>query len=119
MNRLFCVDLEGTLISNAVSQIPRPVLFSFSEFLGLRGNVVLFTSVSQDRTHAIQEVLVAECVVPSWFSKLDSLHPVQGQTIKDLSVAERDKPGKPEYYLSDDHEGCIKSAERDWWIPVS
>jgi len=49
---LVCLDLEGTLISNAVSQIPRPHLFEFLESLTEFGDIVLYTSVSVVRTRA-------------------------------------------------------------------
>jgi len=47
-------DLEGTLISNAVSQIARPGLFEFLEDCRkLFPRVVMFTSVNEDRFRSI------------------------------------------------------------------
>ena len=79
MGRLSYVDLEGKLISNAVSQIPRSGLFSFLEFLGHYGGVVLFTRVPPRRNRAIQDLLVSGGAAPGWFAELDSLHPTQAK----------------------------------------
>lgn len=117
MKRLFCIDLEGTLISNAVSQIPRPGLFSFLEFLREFGDLVIFTSVSPEKTRDIQSLLVRERVVPEWFADLDSLHP--DGTIKCRAVAESYAPEADEYYLLDDQFACIAEDEQEWWVFVS
>jgi hypothetical protein len=119
MKRLFCVDLEGTLISNAVSQIPRPGLFSFLEFLRQHGDLVLYTSVSPGRTRDVQKLLVSERSAPEWFIDLDSLHPEPGKTKKYRSVAERYQSDKLEYYLIDDQFTCVDESEKDWWVLAS
>jgi hypothetical protein len=56
------LDLEGTLISNAVSQFPRPGLFTFLEychqnFVGIasrfENRLVIFTAVNEVRFRSI------------------------------------------------------------------
>lgn len=72
---LLCLDLEGTLISNAISQIPRPGLYAFLESVAEVRDLVLYTSVSSERVHAIRSLLVEERVAPVWFPDLPVLHP--------------------------------------------
>lgn len=61
------LDLEGTLISSAVSQWPRPGLRVFLDGLGALGvRVVLFTSVSEPRARQILRTLADEGSVPVW-----------------------------------------------------
>lgn len=68
---LLALDLEGTLISNAVSQLPRPGLHAFLSFcLEVVPVVVLYTAVREARTRAILERLVAEGDAPSALSSL-------------------------------------------------
>ena len=61
------LDLEGTLISNAMSQLPRQGLYAFMEGCAQRfERVVIFSAVRAERTRAILETLAAEGDVPSW-----------------------------------------------------
>lgn len=61
------LDLEGTLISSAVSQWPRPGLRAFLDALGALGvRVVLFTSVPEPRVRQILRTLADEGSVPVW-----------------------------------------------------
>lgn len=69
---VIALDLEGTLISNAVSQIPRPGLWQFLEGCrSLAVRVVIFTAVSEDRFRAIAERLVEDGLAPPWFSGIE------------------------------------------------
>ena len=69
---VIALDLEGTLISNAVSQIPRPGLWSFLEGCrSLAARVVIFTAVSEERFRAIAGVLVEDGFAPEWFASID------------------------------------------------
>jgi len=111
MKPLLCLDLEGTLISNAISQIPRPGLHDFLEEVALLCDLVLYTSVSDGRTRAIQQLLVEEKAVPCWFAGLDIIRPAG--TIKYQSAC-----GRSDAYLLDDQGGVIAPGERKWWIPI-
>jgi hypothetical protein len=52
------LDLEGTLISNAVSQFPRPGLFTFLEYCHQNfDRVVIFTAVNEVRFRSISRTL--------------------------------------------------------------
>lgn len=114
---LICLDLEGTLISNAVSQIPRSHLFHFLTEIHKLARLVLFTSVSPKRTIDIQHLLVHEGKVPDWFGELEALHPAQ--TVKPMSQAVEYAPLAKRYLLVDDQPRCIEDEHRAWWIKVS
>lgn len=66
------LDLEGTLISNAMSQFPRPGLIAFLETCRREfGRVVIFTAVSTARARRIVELLAHEGSAPAWFAQVE------------------------------------------------
>jgi hypothetical protein len=92
------LDLEGTLISNAVSQFFRPGLFTFLEychqnFVGLasrfENRLVIFTAVNEVRFRSIARRLAEAQDVPAWFVDLEyiNLH----STYKDLSFIPKER----------------------------
>lgn len=111
---ILALDLEGTLISNAVSQIPRPGL---SEFLCSVHDdferLVLFTSVPEPRARGIVELLAREEHAPSWFSRLDFTQ-WHGAT-KDLRFI-TPEPGAA--LLLDDHAAYVHPGQERWWVHV-
>jgi len=69
---VLALDLEGTLISNAMSQIPRPGLAHFlSQCKELFPRVVVFTTVKEELFRKIAGLLVEESVAPSWFADVE------------------------------------------------
>ncbi|WP_150912547.1 NIF family HAD-type phosphatase [Marinobacter halotolerans] len=112
MKPLLCLDLEGTLISNAISQIPRPGLYNFLTEVAVLCDLVLYTSVSEDRAQAIQRMLVCEEVAPTWFANLDIIRPAG--TLKPKSAC-----GREDAFLLDDQEGVIAPGEHNWWIRIN
>ncbi len=108
---LLCLDMEGTLISNAVSQIPRPGLHGFLESVSRICDLALYTSVSQERLKSIQDLLIQEKVVPSWFKDLPTFQPVG--TVKFKVTC-----GRNDAVLLDDQAAVIAPGEWDWWIPM-
>ena len=65
---VIALDLEGTLISNAVSQIPRPHLQAFARFCYERfARIVLFTAVPAARCRQILATLADESALPPEF----------------------------------------------------
>ncbi len=112
MKPLLCLDLEGTLISNALSQIPRPGLYRFLERVAELCDLKIYTSVSEKRASAIQRLLVAEYSAPIWFADLDVIRPTG--TLKLKSACGRD-----DAFLLDDQEGVIAPGEEEWWIQIS
>ncbi|WP_420390565.1 NIF family HAD-type phosphatase [Marinobacter sp.] len=115
MKLLVCLDLEGTLISNAVSQIPRPGLYNFLQQTSAIADLILYTSVSRERTVAIKRTLVSERSAPQWFLKLDSIHPEA--TIKSKHLVP-DVSRYSDSVLVDDQRAVIADGEFDWWIPI-
>jgi hypothetical protein len=70
--QVLALDLEGTLISNAVSQIPRPGLNAFlSRCSELFYRLVIYTTVEEERFRAIAAMLAAEHAAPSWFPNIE------------------------------------------------
>ena len=72
MIEVIALDLEGTLISNAMSQIPRPGLKTFLELCyTITKRVVMFTAVSEEVFRAIAKRLVKEDYAPAWFAEME------------------------------------------------
>lgn len=111
MKTLLCLDLEGTLISNAVSQIPRPNLHRFLVEVRELCDLMIYTSVSAPRVDAIRELLVQEGVAPSWFKDLQVIRP--SGTLKPKASCGRDQA-----FLLDDQPGVIVPGEEEWWIQI-
>ncbi len=81
---VIALDLEGTLISNAVSQFPRPGLYSFLEFCHRTfERVYLYTAVRDAVCEAILQTLASENSAPDWF--LDVPLVQWNREFKDLS----------------------------------
>jgi hypothetical protein len=113
---IIALDLEGTLISNAMSQFPRPGLYQFLEFC--RNNfqrVVLFTAVSEARTKNIVQVLVEAGDAPAWFA--EDVEYIKWEGIyKDLRFIENAEP--TEILLVDDQEAYIHPEQKESWVRV-
>lgn len=111
---ILALDLEGTLISNAVSQIPRPGLYQFLEDVRSQfEELVLFTTVPETLARSIAGVLVREGSVPAWFSGLRYIH-WSGQT-KDLSYV---SPRVGDALLLDDHGPYVHEGQKDLWVEI-
>jgi hypothetical protein len=109
---LLCLDIEGTLVSNAISQIPRPGLYQFLERVAELFDLMIYTSVSFERVDAIRDLLVAESSVPEWFGDLPVIRPEK--TLKPKSAC-----GRNDAFILDDQEEVIAAGEKDWWVPIS
>lgn len=109
---LLCLDPEGALISNAVSQIPRPGLKTFLERASVSCDLMLFTSVTAKRVDEIKRTLVEEEVVPLWFENFPVIHP-------EGTVKYRESCGDDNAMLLDDQSAVIAPGEESWWIPIS
>ena len=61
MKKIIALDLEGTLVSNAVSLFPRAGLYHFLEFCNSKAEkIVLFTAVTNRKAREIIQFLSAE-----------------------------------------------------------
>ncbi len=69
------LDVEGTLISNAISQFPRPGLFAFLEYCYQNfERLVIFTAVNEVRFRSIARTLAEAGDVPDWFINLEYIN---------------------------------------------
>lgn len=113
---VLALDLEGTLISNAISQIPRPGLSSFLiKCRALFPRIVMFTTVSEARFRAIAHLLVSEGAAPDWFAELEVVD-WSGET-KDLALISA--AAFEDCLLVDDFEGYVHSGQREQWVSVA
>ncbi len=113
--KVIALDLEGTLISNAMSQIPRPGL---GEFLAacrdLAERVVMFTTVDETVFRPIATLLVDDGYAPAWFAEIDYIAR-DGET-KNLARIPDCLP--EEALLVDDFDIYVHPGQESQWIPV-
>ncbi|MBB3182277.1 HAD family hydrolase [Variovorax sp. Sphag1AA] len=113
---VLALDLEGTLISTAVSQFPRPGLFEFLERCHeMFSRVVVFTAVNEPTFRKIAQRLATEGTVPSWFPELSYVR-WNGDT-KDLTLI----PGAhiDNVFLVDDLSAYVHPGQQANWIEIA
>ena len=114
-NKILALDLEGTLISNAMSQIARPGLYEFlCECRELFTRIVMFTAVSEEMFRPIAERLVADGVAPEWFRDIEYVR-WSGPT-KDLAFVPGAAAG--DVVLVDDFEIYVQPGQESQWVQV-
>jgi hypothetical protein len=114
-NYVLALDLEGTLISNAMSQIPRPGLAEFlTRCAELFPRIVMFTTVKEERFRKIARLLVDEQVAPAWFADMEYIT-WHGET-KDLQFV----PGVHvhQVLLVDDFEKYVHPGQEAQWLKI-
>ncbi|MBD9475204.1 hypothetical protein IB268_19965 [Achromobacter sp. ACM01] len=112
---VLAIDLEGTLISNAVSQIARPGLLEFLEQCSeLFPRVVMFTTVDETRFRAIADLLIQEGVAPPWFARLEYV-PWRGAT-KDLALIP--DAVVTDCLLVDDVKSYVHPGQHAQWVRI-
>ncbi|WP_152206580.1 NIF family HAD-type phosphatase [Marinobacter changyiensis] len=109
---MLCLDLEGTLISNAVSQIPRPGLYAFLESVSEVCDLMLYTSVSTEKVDAIRTLLIEERAAPAWFADLSVIHPTG-------TLKHRARCARSDAMLLDDQAAVVAPGEESWWVPIA
>lgn len=113
--KVIALDLEGTLISNAISQMARPGLHDFLEACrNLCSRVVIFTTVKEDLFYQIATILVNEGSAPGWFKEIEYVH-WSGEK-KDLGFVKNVDP--VDVVLVDDFEGYVCIHQKSQWIEV-
>lgn len=111
---ILALDLEGTLISNAVSQIPRPGLYEFLESAkSLFEGLVIFTTVPEPRFREIADLLACEGAAPGWFARLPYID-WTGPT-KDLANVSQPIGSA---WLLDDYAPYVQPGQEHCWVPV-
>lgn len=114
--KVLALDLEGTLISNAVSQFPRPGLNSFLEFCNNKfERIVLFTTVRESKARDVISLLIRENLAPKWFGEIEYI---------DWSGPNKDLSFIPdaivdECLIVDDQSVYILPDQKDHWVEVS
>lgn len=114
--RILALDLEGTLISNAVSQFPRPGLFQFLEEVDtLFEEVVFYTAVRTEAAKQVMANLVGLEEAPQWVKQVRIIDWDRvGE--KDLELVSDDIE---EVWMVDNHvEVYAKPGQRHRWIPI-
>ena len=112
---VLALDLEGTLISNAMSQIARPGLRDFLVFCGAAfPRLVMYTFISEDRFRQIARILVNEGSAPGWFDALEYIE-WDGE-IKDLRRIAGADPERT--VIVDDYEPYIHPRQRRQWVAI-
>ena len=112
---IIALDLEGTLISNAISQFPRPGLYSFLKYC--RNNfsrIVIFTAVNELQFRNIAKTLVEQNKVPHWFASSEYIN--WSGRYKDLSFIPNTECDR--VILIDDREEYIKPEQKNSWIYI-
>jgi NLI interacting factor-like phosphatase len=109
------LDLEGALISNAVSQFPRPGLFTFLEYCHQNfDRLVIFTAVNEVRFRSIARTLAEAGAVPDWFVDLEYVN-WHGK-YKDLSFIPDGTIDS--IILIDDRIEYIHPEQKDRWLEI-
>ena len=112
---VIALDLEGTLISNAMSQIPRPGLYAFlEECKVITQRVVIYTTVREDRFRDIADLLADEGLVPEWFRNVEYIK-WHGGT-KDLGLVPNSNVHNS--VLFDDFHIYVHPGQEAQWIKI-
>lgn len=106
---ILALDLEGVLVTNAISQFPRPGLMQFlcqCESIFGQDNICIFTSVREEKFKEIAHTLVRENLAPEWFATLRYINWVGEH--KDLRFVDEDIN---KVIIVDDYPPYIKQTQ--------
>ncbi len=115
--RVLALDLERTLIDNALGGLPRPGLRDFLSFCNGRfGRVTMFTTVEEAEAREVMEGLAdSGHVPPGLLSRLEYVE--WCGEYKDLAFVTVATPD--EVLLVDDDQGWVRPDQRCRWVPVA
>ena len=112
---ILALDLEGTLISNAVSQFPRNGLFDFLTWAHSKfSRIVLFTAVKKELAKNIIEDLSIRGDAPNWFAHIEIVDWIGKK--KDLSFIKNCTINQ--VVIVDDQEIYIVNEQKNQWISI-
>lgn len=112
--KTLALNLEGTLISNAMSQIVRPHLKYFLEEVNYKfDKIVIYTTVSEEKYNEILSLLLKEQNVPEWFKDVDNIK--WSGKYKDLKYVSNEISN---VFILDDYEGYIVPEQKSQWIEI-
>jgi hypothetical protein len=116
------LDIEGTLVSNAVSIFPRHELYKFLEFVKTKfDRIVVMTCLEERKFREVAHVLCVEGSAPKWFENLEWINwskfyfVDQPQLYKNLKFINEDIS---DIYIIDDMERYIDPDQKSQWIPI-
>jgi hypothetical protein len=115
--KVLALDLERTLIDNALSSQPRPGLFDFLAFCDKHFNrIVLFTTVEEADAREVIEGLARSGHIPAGLMARLEYVDWRGE-YKDLGFVRGADP--TEILLVDDDAGWVRPDQRDRWVRVA
>lgn len=114
------LDIEGTLITNAVSIFPRPDLYKFLEFVKEKfDRIVVMTCLEERKFREVANILCNEGSAPKWFEQLEYInwknHSGQIQQYKKLRFINKNIDN---IWIIDDMERYISPDEISQWIEI-
>ena len=115
--KVLALDLERTLIDDALSGRPRPGLRAFLTFCHERfGRVAMYTTVEEvDARAVLSELADRGHIPPGLLARLEFVG--WCGEYKDLAFVPGASPG--EVVLVDDDAGWVRPDQRGQWIPVA
>ena len=112
---IIALDLEGTLISNAVSQFPRPGVRSFLDYCyNAFDSVYLYTAVRDELCVPILKLMVDEGNAPESMLAIPFVQ--WDRSVKDL--ANIPDATVEQCLIVDDNAEYIAESQRSQWIAV-
>lgn len=112
---VLALDLEGTLISDAVSMVTRPGLFKFLTCCRpLFQRIVMFTNIEESLFRRIASRLVDGGSVPRWFADIECVA-WAGPTKDLMFVCDTDVDN---VLLVDDSQLAVHPGQHSRWVPV-
>ena len=113
--KILALDLEGTLISNAMSQIVRPHLKIFLEEVNVKfDKIVIYTAVSEEKYNEILSLLLKEQSVSDWFEDVEYIK--WSGKHKDLNYICNEIDN---VFIVDDCEDYILPEQKLQWIRIN
>jgi hypothetical protein len=114
---VLALDLERTLIDDALSAHPRPGLYDFLAFCDEGfGRIAVFTTVEEaDAREVLSDLARRGHVPPGLLTRLEYV--AWHGEYKDLAFVPGAAPD--EVLLVDDDAGWIRPDQRGQWIPIS
>jgi len=109
------LDIEGTLISNAVSIFPRHNLYNFLEFVKTKfDRIVVMTCLEERKFREVANILCKEGSSPKWFENLEYIN-WKSSNYKDLTFVNKDITN---LFIIDDMERYILPEQKNQWIEI-
>ena len=115
MKTTLVLDIEGTLISNAISIFPRHNLYNFLEFVRTKfDRIVVMTCLEERKFREVANILCKEGSSPKWFENLEYIN-WKSSNYKDLTFVNGDIKN---LFIIDDMERYILPEQKSQWIEI-